>query len=221
MDFPLLIRQLCRDEGAKKARRPKRNHSPLFKEQAAPAATTISDDLNLGHEHVLKDCPKPPWSGHGARSKEEPAHRSAVRALTRAMHEKTLFGDIPFSNAKFDRFFDQSLSTPDQHLGLVVTLGNRVLGYSHCSLGGYFIGEGASIVSVVALTVDPDVSEGLLGGKVALRLTKGIETWAQSRRATHVLYHVTTGTEMARADRFFRGCGMKQVGGNYGYQVFS
>ena len=35
MDIPLLIRQRCRDEGAKTARRPRRNHSPEFKANVA------------------------------------------------------------------------------------------------------------------------------------------------------------------------------------------
>jgi transposase-like protein len=38
VDFLLPIRQLCRDEGAKMTRRPRRNHSPAFKAKVALAA---------------------------------------------------------------------------------------------------------------------------------------------------------------------------------------
>ncbi|WP_227269847.1 GNAT family N-acetyltransferase [Roseobacter weihaiensis] len=135
------------------------------------------------------------------------------------MHEKSLFGDIPFSDAKLNRAFDKTLKVPERHLGLVVALGSRVLGCCYCSIGGYFIGDGAQIVSVHTICVDPEVSGGLLGGKVALRLAQGIEIWARSQQATHILYHVTVGIEIARADRFFRKIGMKVVGGNYGKQL--
>jgi transposase-like protein len=38
VDFLLPIRQLCRDEGAKMTRRPRRNHSPAFEAKVALAA---------------------------------------------------------------------------------------------------------------------------------------------------------------------------------------
>ncbi|WP_436397732.1 hypothetical protein [Roseobacter sp. S98] len=148
----------------------------------------------------------------------EEEHRSQVRILTRTVHEKSLFGDIPFSEVKFDRAFDRALLVPDS-LGLVVLLNNRVLGCCYCSIGGYFIGDGARIVSVNTICVEPDISGRLLGGKVALRLAKGVESWARSQEATHILYHVTSGIEVVRADRFFRKVGMKQLGGNYGCVV--
>ncbi|WP_299681384.1 hypothetical protein [uncultured Roseobacter sp.] len=146
-------------------------------------------------------------------------HREKVRDLMRAAHEKSVFGDIPFSDAKFDRAFDNTLHASGQYLGLVVTLGDRVLGSCYCALGGYFIGEGGRIVSVTTFNIDPGCGTGLLGGKAALRLAKGIEVWAQSQQATHVLYHVTGGIEIGRADRFFRKIGMKTLGGNYGKRV--
>ena len=37
-----------------------------------PTATTIGNDLNLRHKHVLKAILKPPWSGQGVRSKWGP-----------------------------------------------------------------------------------------------------------------------------------------------------
>lgn len=146
-------------------------------------------------------------------------HRDEVRALMRGAHERSVFGDIPFSDAKFDRAFDNTLNASAQYIGLVVTLGERVLGSCYCSLGGYFIGEGGRIVSVTTFNIDPGCGEGLLGGKVALRLAKGIETWARAQGATHILYHVTAGVDTARADRFFRRIGMKQIGGKYGLRI--
>ncbi|MEP2676520.1 MULTISPECIES: hypothetical protein [Roseobacteraceae] len=152
-------------------------------------------------------------------SRASEVHREQVRALMRAAHEKSVLGDIPFSNAKFDKAFDKTLQPAGQHLGLVVMLGDRVLGSYYCSLGGYFIGDGGRIVSVTTFNIDLGCATGMLGGKVALRLAKGIETWAQASAATHVLYYVTAGVEIMRADRFFRKIGMKQLGGNYGSKL--
>ncbi|WP_299969230.1 hypothetical protein [uncultured Roseobacter sp.] len=143
-------------------------------------------------------------------------HRTQVKKLTRRVHEASLFGDILFSNVKFDRFFDLAIDRNSrQHLGLAVSLDERVLGCCYCSIGAYFIGDGGRIVSVNTICVDPDVSKRLLGGKVALRLAKGIETWAEAQQATHILYHVTAGIDGRRADRFFRQIGIVAVGGNY------
>jgi len=149
----------------------------------------------------------------------EERHRAQVHDITRRVHEASLFADIPFSEAKFDAAFDKTLQKQQQHLGLVVSLEDRVLGCAYCSIGEYFIGDGGRIVSVQTICVDPEVSDGLLGGKVALRLAKGIETWAQACAATHLLYHVTAGIEPARADRLFRKIGMKVMGGNYGMRL--
>ncbi|MEO9652662.1 MAG: hypothetical protein ABJ360_02645 [Roseobacter sp.] len=152
-------------------------------------------------------------------SRASEIHREQVRALMRGAHEKSVFGDISFSDAKFDKAFDKTLEPAGQHLGLVVMLGDRVLGSCYCSLGGYFIGDGGRIVSVTTFNIDLGCATGMLGGKVALRLAKGIETSAQASAATHVLYYVTAGVEIAHADRVFRKIGMKQIGGNYGVRL--
>jgi hypothetical protein len=53
----------------------------------------------------------------------------------RGAHARSVFGDIPFSDAKVDRAFDTTPDASGQYLGLVVTLGERVLGSCYCSLG--------------------------------------------------------------------------------------
>jgi transposase-like protein len=64
VDFLLPIRQLCRDEGTKMTRRPRRNNSPAFKAKVALAAlkgdNTMSElatqfDLNPNQIKQWKD----------------------------------------------------------------------------------------------------------------------------------------------------------------------
>ena len=72
------------------------------------------------------------------------------------------------------------------------------------------------MVTVNTINVDQSARSGLLGGKIALRLVCGIEVWARKQRANMILYHVTSGKNVARIDRFFRKIGMTIFGRNYG-----
>ena len=63
--------------------------------------------------------------------------------------------------------------------------------------------------------MDQSARSGLLGGKIALRLVRGIEVWERKQRANVILYHVTSGKNVANIDRFFRKVGMTTLGGNY------
>lgn len=145
--------------------------------------------------------------------------RTEICALMKAVHLEGLFQDIPFSQAKFDRFFDNTLNNPDQHLGLKVSLDGKIIGCSYCQCGGYFIGDGARVVAVNTICVDAEARASVLGGKVALRLLSGIEVWARAQKAHFVLYHVTSGTDLTKVDRFFRRMGMTSLGGNYGVKL--
>ena len=62
--------------------------------------------------------------------------------------------------------------------------------------------------------MDQSARSGLLGGKIALRLVRGIEVWARKQRANVILCYVTTGKNVANIDRFFRKIGMTIFGRN-------
>ena len=138
-----------------------------------------------------------------------------ICALARNVHEEGIFSEIPFSENKFYKYFQNTIDEPDTYLGLKVFLGDKILGFSYAYIGGYFIGEGARVVTVNTINVDQSARSGLLGGKIALRLVRGIEVWARKQRANVILYHVTSGKNVANIDRFFRKVGMTTLGGNY------
>ena len=75
------------------------------------------------------------------------------------------------------------------------------------------------MVTVNTINVDQSARSGLLGGKIALRLVRGIEVWARKQRANVMLYHVTSGKNVASTDRFFRKIGMTIFGRNYGSHI--
>ena len=129
------------------------------------------------------------------------------------------FSEIPFSKSKFYKYFQNTIDQPDTYLGLKVFLGDKILGFSYAYIGGYFIGDGARGVTVNTINVDQSARSGLLGGKIALRLVRGIEVWARKQRANVIPYHVTSGKNVASTDRFFRKVGMTILGRNYGIRI--
>lgn len=149
------------------------------------------------------------------------ADRRRVCDLARLAHEESLFKDIAFSEAKFFKAFDSTLHEPDTYLGLKVSLGDEIVGFSYALLGGYYIGDDAKVVTVITIATSPETRSRILGGKAALRLTRGIEIWAEGMGASYVLYHATSGTNPTSSDRFFRKLGMTTLGGNYGVRLNS
>lgn len=147
------------------------------------------------------------------------ADRRQVCDLARLVHEESFFSDIAFSEAKFFKALDNTLHEPDTYLGLKVSLGSEIVGFCYALLGGYYIGEDAKVVTVITIAVAPETRSRILGGKAALRLTRGIEIWAKGMGASYVLYHATSGTNPTSSDRFFRRLGMTTLGGNYGAKI--
>jgi hypothetical protein len=145
--------------------------------------------------------------------------RQQVCALAQAAHEESLFADIPFSEVKFFKALDNTLDDPNTYLGLKVSLGGHIIGFCYALLGDYYIGDGAKVVTVITIATSPEHRSRIVGGKAALRLTRGIEAWAKGMGAAYVLYHATSGTNPTGADRFFRKLGMTTLGGNYGVRI--
>jgi hypothetical protein len=149
------------------------------------------------------------------------ADRQEVCNLARLAHDESIFEDIKFSQAKFFRAFDNTLNEPDTYLGLKVSLGEEIVGFCYALHGEYYIGDDAKVVTVITIAVSPEHRSKILGGKAALRLTRGIEIWAKGMGASYVLYHATSGTNPTISDRFFRKLGMNTLGGNYGMRLNS
>lgn len=53
--------------------------------------------------------------------------------------------------------------------------GEKILGFSYACIGRHFIGESARGASVNTFNVDQSARSDVLGGKIALRLLRGIE----------------------------------------------
>ena len=145
--------------------------------------------------------------------------RDAILAFSKDAHEESIFKDIPFSERKFDRFFQDALQNQEFYFGIKATLGGNVLGVLFCARGGYFVGEGAKVASVNVINISKDIRSAMLGGKVAVRLVREVEKWARSKGVEVILFYVTSGETLSRTDRFFRKMGMTTLGGSYGIRL--
>lgn len=143
------------------------------------------------------------------------ADRGPVRALCRAMHARTVFGDIPFSDAKFDRAVASLKGRSRQSVGLVAELNGRVIGAAWASAGEYVFGEGEVLTTVHEIAVDVPFCGRLLSARTFLRLVAAIRKWSATRGAKRLLVHVTTGRDLASTDRLLRAAGLELMGGGY------
>ena len=129
------------------------------------------------------------------------ADREQACELGRRVHLEGTFSELTFSVGKFNRLFDKTIEKSENHLGLKVCLGDRIVGFSYCVFGGYFIGEGGRVATVHTICVDRDIRSSLLGGKAASLLVRRTGFWARQRGARMILFHVTSGFGVAGIDR--------------------
>ena len=138
-----------------------------------------------------------------------------MRALCRTSHERTIFGDIPFSDAKFGQTFAAILARSRQSVGLVAELDCRIVGAESTSAGEYHIGEGEILTTVHLIAIEKSNLSPVRRARTFLRLIRGLRLWSDSRSAKRLLIHVTTGHDLASTDRLLKVAGMKLMGGGY------
>ncbi|PXW78220.1 hypothetical protein BZA02_11123 [Ruegeria sp. P4] len=91
----------------------------------------------------------------------------------------------------------------------------KPVGFAYSSVGEYHIGKGVLLTTIHNMNVSMHVRSKLSGGRIALGLFKGVETWSQARGAKEVLFHVTSDIQLARAHKLAKRMGFKFIGGSY------
>ncbi len=149
----------------------------------------------------------------------KPQDLEPARAIARALHEKTVFAHIPWSDRKFDRQCDEIIKLPPNKVGLVAELNGKVLGFAFLTCGEYFIGEGHIVTTVQTIAVDSDNLMPTTAIKAFMRLIEGAKKWAATRGEkgsnVMVVLTVTSGVNLKATDRILRKAGAKCVGGGY------
>ena len=126
-----------------------------------------------------------------------------LRDMVRRFHERTVFGDIPFSDAKFDKYAAHYFSGAARwQCCIVAECRGELMGMAWFSAGQYLFGEGELLTSVHALVVDQDRCPPFRRVRVQHKLIKGVKLWAESQGAKRVLVHDTSGAMNLHRFRF-------------------
>jgi len=138
-----------------------------------------------------------------------------IRRIVRAQHQRTVFAHIPFSERKIEAIMERAKQPAIHECGLVAEAKGRLVGLAWFSAGEYLLGESGVMTTVHLLAVDVDNCGPYLAAKTFMRLLTGVRLWSDTRKAEHVLVHVTTGTAIKETDRLLRAAGGRLLGGGY------
>ncbi|RWE06224.1 MAG: hypothetical protein EOS23_31620 [Mesorhizobium sp.] len=158
--------------------------------------------------------PHPKQSSVRVRLPEE-RDWAAVRTVVRQHHARTIFSDIPFSETKFDAIEKQARNPAPNQCLIIAEARGELVGLAWFSAGEYIIGNGGLMTTTHLIAVDTERCGRFLSAKVFMRLVSGIVLWSNSRKAKHVLIHVTTGAAIKETDRLLHAGGAKCIGGGY------
>jgi hypothetical protein len=145
----------------------------------------------------------------------ESRDRAALHNLLVQHHANTEFRAQPFSPWKFNQNFDHVVSRPPRNVGMVVELGDAVIGVAWASADSYMLSDGPLFCTVQLIAVELEAIGPLRRAKAFLALVAGIRQWAASMNASHSFIHVTTGSNLAATDRLMKAAGARTVGGAY------
>jgi GNAT superfamily N-acetyltransferase len=141
-------------------------------------------------------------------------HEPLLDLFERA-HQETRFNYIPFSRDKARRLLRQVMAEDARHLVAVAEVGGKPEGFVYASVGEYFVGTDALIVTINVIYTSTDIRRSLLGGRIASRLMRAVEQWAKGIGAGEVLLHVTSGIAEDRAGRTAQRMGFAPIGRAY------
>ncbi len=142
-----------------------------------------------------------------------------LTSLAREAHKESRWRGIPFSEAKVCKLAEAAISDQTRHGILLALKGSEPVGFCYCSVGEYFVGLDSLLTTVHVIWVAPAVRAGLGGGRVALGLMRGIETWSQARGTAEILLHVTSSVDLARSHKLAKRLRYEFVGGNYAKKI--
>lgn len=139
----------------------------------------------------------------------------ALITLAREAHEESRFSYIPFSANKVRQIVEMAINDTKRH-GLFIAEQNRqTVGSAYCSIGEYHIGEGKLIATIQNINVSQSVRNSLAGGRAAIGLFNGVQSWAKARGACELLLHVTSGIDLARTHKLAKHLGYNTIGASY------
>jgi hypothetical protein len=176
---------------------------------------TAAADTRVNVSSPAQSKPLPKTGARMSVRLVEPRDRAALHNLLVQHHANTEFRAQPFSPWKFNQNFDHVVSRPPRNVGMVVELGDVVIGVAWASADSYMLSDGPLFCTVQLIAVELEAIGPLRRAKAFLALVAGIRQWAASMNASHSFIHVTTGSNLAATDRLMKAAGARTVGGAY------
>lgn len=139
--------------------------------------------------------------------------------LAEQAHAESRFSYIKFSPDKVRAIAARAIAKPDRHGAMICRAKGKPIGFAYCSIGEYHIGTGTLVTTIHNLNVLKPVRHSLRGGRVALGLLKGVDSWSRARSASEILFHVTSDVELGRTHKFIKRLGYRFIGGSYARAV--
>jgi len=138
-----------------------------------------------------------------------------VRTILRDLHERTMFANHSFSDARYDRHVEAFFGGRSNQECIVAERNGRVVGMAWFSIGPYMLCDDLKLTTVHVIAIDRARAGPFIAAKAFARLVEGIRRWSVARGGDHVLIHVTTGSEIASTQRLMRAVGAELVGGSF------
>ncbi|MCK8485486.1 hypothetical protein MUY21_15700 [Aliiroseovarius sp. S2029] len=135
--------------------------------------------------------------------------------LAKSAHDESRFSYIPFCADKVCKIARKAFDDTSRHAVMLAIKHDAPVGFAYCSIGEYHIGQDVLITTIHNMNVSRSLRRSLSGGRVALGLFKGVETWSAARGSREVLFHVTSGVDLARSHKLAKHIGYKFIGGSY------
>lgn len=139
--------------------------------------------------------------------------------LSYEAHKESRFSYIQFSEEKAKRIAINALENPSRHGVFLARAEEQAIGFSHTTIGGYYIGCEALIATVNIIYVNNESRNKLLGGRAAIGLIYGIRSWAEARGAKEILINATSGINIQKTHTFIKKMGYSTIGGNYSIKL--
>lgn len=163
--------------------------------------------------------------GNGMRVSQKPsltfsevkdnASMKDIVFLAKRAHEESRFSYITFAPQKVQAIAERAIADPKRHAVMLAWDGGDPVGFVYCSIGEYHIGTGTLVTTIHNINVLQEVRHSLRGGRVALGLFRGVETWSQARSSKEILFHVTSDIDLGRTHKFIKRIGYRFIGGSY------
>lgn len=135
--------------------------------------------------------------------------------LAERAHAESRFSYIEFAPEKVRRIAERALADPKRHAVMLCWDDGKPVGFVYCSIGEYHIGAGTLLTTVHNINVLKEVRHTLKGGRAALGLLKGVDSWSRARNASEILFHVTSEVDLGRTHKFIKRLGYRFIGGSY------